>query len=94
MIRYCPKRCTVSLSIKDELLFDSLEDLKAHVLDRWQRIASYLGSSDPIRLDDIIIMEPYGDDPLIGLHNARKICVTRTAGPVYPFPLCIGVCGE
>ena len=94
MIRYRPRRATLSLSVKDELVFDSLEDLHAYVLDRWRRVAAFLGASDPIRPEEVVICEASGDDPIIGLRNVRMICVTRTAGVSYPVPHCIGFCGE
>ena len=94
MIRFRPKRRTLTLSLKDELIFEDLDAMLRHVLDHWGRVADFLGASRPIRPEDIIIGEPTGDDPLIGLRNVRTVSVTRTVDAVYTVPMCIGVCGE
>ena len=94
MIRYRPRRITPTASLKDEETFENMEELIKHVLVHWGRVADFLGASRPIQPEEIIISEPAGDDPLIGLRNVRTVSVTRTVDAVYPVPMCIGVCGE
>lgn len=83
MIRFAPVRSTLSASLKDELVFDSLPDLIRFVADRRRRLARYIGSSaicGSIVLDDLHL-----DDPRIGWRNVRRICVGS---------VCVGYCGE
>ena len=94
MIRFRPRRKTPTLSLKDELIFEDLDAMLRHVLDHWGRVADFLGASRPILPEEIIISDPTGDDPLIGLRNVRTVSVTRTVDAVYPVPMCIGICGE
>ena len=94
MIRFRPMRRTPTLSLKDELIFEDLDAMLRHVLDHWGRVADFLGASRPIMPEDIIISDPAGDDPLIGLRNVRTVSVTRLSGAAYSVPMCIGVCGE
>lgn len=94
MIRFRPMRRTPTLSLKEKLIFEDLDAMLRHVLDHWGRVADFLGASRPIMPEDIIISDPAGDDPLIGLRNVRTVSVTRTVDAVYPVPMCIGICGE
>ena len=93
MIRFCPRRVSLSLSLKDELLFESMDDLTHYVLDRWRRLSAYLDAADPIRPEEIVISDPVNFH-LIGLRNTRQVLVLRTVNTVYKKPLCIGYCGE
>ena len=94
MIRFRPKRRTPTASLKDELVFENMDEMLRHVLAHWGNIADALGAKRPIMPEDIIISEPTGDDPLICLRNVRTVSVTRLSGAAYSVPMCIGVCGE
>lgn len=94
MIRFRPRRHTLTLSLKDELIFESMDDMILFVFDRWRRIVSFMGSNDPFRIDEILISEIQGDDPRIGYKNVRRVCVSRMADESFKTPCCIGFCGE
>ena len=89
-----PKRKTPSLSLKDEQIFDSVDDLKLHIHKIWCKVSAYLGEFEPIHPDEIVISDIIGNDPIIGLKNVREVCVKRTTDIIYKDPLCIGYCGE
>ena len=94
MIKYRPRRRSVSLSLKEEILFDSMEDLIKHIHERWSHVVSFVGSHDPFRMDEILISDVQGDDPLTGYKNGRLIFVTRMSDSVCHKPFCVGYCGE
>lgn len=94
MIKYRPKMDNLKYSLRDEQIFDSMEDLIQYVFDGWRRVVSFMGSREPFRSDEIMISEIQGDDPRIGYKNVRLVCVSRMADIVYKSPRCIGYCGE
>ena len=94
MIRYRPNLKTVSLSLKEELIFDSMEEMKDHILDRWQRISAFLGAREPISREDILIGEAEKEILPTGWQTIREVYITRMTDVIYDRPKCIGFCGE
>lgn len=84
MIKYRPQRFSLSASVKDEQLFDTLDQMKLFILNTSGRIALYIGKK-PFLPDDILIGDITGDDPVVGWKNVRPVCLKNT---------CIGYCGE
>ena len=84
MIRYRPLRQTLTASLKDEQIYDTLEAMTQDVFEHWRLIFSYIGA-DPLRPDQLVISSCSEDDPLIGWKNVRNVFVKNT---------CIGFCGE
>lgn len=94
MIKYRPQRGSLSLSLKEERIFDTVDDMKQHVFDEWRRACDFLGGKPPFTMDDIVIGEIIGDDSRIGWKNVRHVCIRRLLGELYRAPQCIGWCGE
>ena len=93
MIRYRPNVNPISLSVRSELCFDSYEDLLSYLFVSWSRVLTYMGSSRPLRPDEIQIRDFHGYDPA-GYKNARLVCISRMTDRTYKAPQCIGFCGE
>ena len=87
MIRFRPARPSVTASLKDEHVFDTMEEMKDHIYSVWSRFYAYVGAAAPLRPDEILIGEARGDDALTGYRNVRQICISRA-------DRCIGYCGE
>lgn len=94
MIRYRPNVKPVSLSVRSEQCFDSLDDLLLHLFHSWNSVLSYMGSSRPLLPEEILICDAHGDEPATGYKNVRRVCVTRMMDQTYKTPQCIGFCGE
>ena len=94
MIKYRPERSSISLSLKEEKLFDNMDDLRQFVYEHWRNVVSYMGANDAFKPDEIIIEDNIGDDPITGYRNVRRVCVKRLLNAVYQTPRCIGYCGE
>ena len=84
MIRYLPMRQTPSASVKDEQIFDTLDQMKLYILDYMGRIARYIGH-DPFLPGDIVFQDASEYDIVFGIKHARS---------VYLKTMCIGFCGE
>ena len=93
MIRFRPNVTPVSLSVRSEQCFESLDDLLLHLFHSWNSVLFYMGASRPLRPEEILVCDAHGDDPA-GYKNVRRICVTRLADHVFAIPQCIGYCGE
>ncbi len=84
MIKYIPIRFTLSASVKDEQIFDTLDQMKLFLLNTAGRIALYIGKM-PYIPDDITICESSGDDPYTGLRNVHPVLLKNN---------CVGYYGE
>jgi hypothetical protein len=94
MIRYLPKCRYLSLSLRSEVTFETMEELIHFVYTNWSRVVSFMGAAEPFRKEEIIIGENLGDDARIGYKNVRQILVRRMKDNIYSAPMCIGYCGE
>ena len=81
MIKYSPVRETLSASIKEEQVFDTVEEMKQYIFDWWSRIIV----RKPLKPDDIRIEESGWNDFRIGYTNRRTVFIRQSA---------IGFCGE
>ena len=94
MIRYIPRRSTVKASIRDEEIFDSVEDMISHLFDHFSRVSDYLQSDRQFNRDDIII-DNSTDDPYYSvLDYPGTVFIKRITNTTYPVPYCIGFFGE
>ena len=89
MIKYRPNRNTLSLSIKEEQIFDTMEDLLHFVYEHLKRVFAFIESEEPVFPEQIIVGDEGHDEPLIGWKNVRSISVIR-----FSSPRTIGYCGE
>lgn len=85
MIKFRPQWQPLSRSIKEEKIFDSMEDMKQYVFDCCQHFFSYVGNRSPFAIEDIEISEIIGNDDRTGWKNVRRIIVKDRG---------IGFCGE
>lgn len=94
MVRFRPACRPPSLSLKNEHVFETHEDMIRFLFESWSRVVSFMGAAEPFRQEEILITEARDDDPLLGYKNLRRVCVTRMADKIYKTPQCIGFCGE
>ena len=94
MIRYRPNIQNIKYSLRDEQVFDSVEDMLQYVFENWSRIVSYMGARNPFRMDEIIISELGQANTLTGWKDEHMILVKRMKDNIFPLPICIGYCGE
>ena len=85
MIKFRPQWHPLSRSIKEEKVFDNMEDMKQYVFDRCQHFFSYVGNLSHFTIEDIEISEIIGNDDRTGWKNVRRIVVKDRR---------IGFCGE
>ena len=90
MIRYRPHRSTISASLKDEQIFDSVEEMLSYVFDAWSRVVLFLGAEIPPSQDEILIGEDGCHNPLVGYVDEHKVFVPRLTDKLHRVPLCIG----
>lgn len=90
MIRYRPHRRTLSASLKDELIFDSVDEMLSHVFNAWSRVVLFMGAQNPPTMDEIRIDESGRQNPMTGYMDEHKVFVTRMTDKVHSAPLCIG----
>jgi len=58
MIRYRPRRANLSAEVKDEQIFESLNEMFGYLFDHWNRIFSFIGSY-PVNRSDILLDANY-----------------------------------
>ena len=92
MIRYRPNHSTLNASIKDEELFDSLDDMISFIHASWSRSVAYMGAKEPFRPDEIIINGFGKFNPMTGYKSEHRVLVRRMTDDVYDVPMCIGFC--
>lgn len=89
MIKFRPERASLSMSIKEEQIFASMEEMVNHVYERCKLVVDYIGSCEPLHTHDIIVGTPCGSDARIGWDNVRTIFVRRNSNLII-----VGYCGE
>lgn len=90
MIRYRPYRVTLSASIKDEQIFDTMEDLLSYVVDYWGRVIRFMGGKNPLEPGEIFIGDAGRRNPLTGYKNEHMVFASRMTDTAQRVPLCIG----
>ena len=85
MIRYRPSRSSLSASLKEELIFSSLDEVLQHVFNKCVSFSVFVGSPPP-SFSDLAVVSLSGNNRLTGYQNERMITLRN----VY----CIGYCGE
>ena len=94
MIKYRPNLIPLKQSLREEAVFDSMDDMIRFVHEGWSKVVSFMGARKPFGLDEIIIDAMASKNQLTGWENERKILVTRMTDSIYAEPVCIGFCGE
>ena len=85
MIRYRPVRNSISLSLKEEQVFQTVSDMLQYVFGRCVSYALYVGSRPP-SFGDLAVVPMPGDDPATGYRNECMVTLRRVH--------CVGYCGE
>ena len=78
MIVYRPKRKTLSASAKEELFFETIDDMILHLFHLYRRVSNYIGAVQPFMADDIIL-------------DGNLVKIRRLSGTVYNTPHCVGL---
>lgn len=94
MIGYRPKRETIAQSMKESISFETMEELRKFVQERWARVCRYMDSDVPFSEDEVVIGDAICDDSRNGWKNLRKVSVMRIGKIPLDNPLQIGWCGE
>ena len=82
MIKFIPKRETVSLSLKEEIAFCSVKELIEYIVDKCSKMIRYIGRDNYIEADSVIISNNLGYDMITGLNNVHNISVNYN-GKIY-----------
>ena len=90
MIRFRPHRSTLSASLKDEMLFDSVEEMISYVFDLWCRTALFIGAHHPPSRDEIFISEDGRRNPLVGYMEENRVLIPSLSGRMFRVPICVG----
>lgn len=92
MIRYRPHRPTLAASLKDEEIFETLDEMLYYVFEVWSRVVSYMGAEEPFCQDEIMINGCGRSNPMTGYRSEHKIMVSRMTDKIRTVPICIGYC--
>lgn len=85
MIKYRPHRETLDEAMKEEKIFNSIEDMYNHIVSEWN-------SGNLFSKDDLIISDDLGKDERIDWKETRYVCTKRMGDEIYDVPQCIGMC--
>lgn len=94
MIRYRPNMDNIKYSLREEQIFDTVDDMLLYVFDHWSRVVSFMGARKPFRMEEIIISDLGRENALTGWKDEHMILVHRMKDNIFPLPICIGYCGE
>ena len=92
MIRYRPIRNTLTASLKDEELFNTVGEMLSSVHDSWRRVVLFMGSHRPFRAEEMVICGAGRPNPMTGYKDEHRILVSRMADQEFSAPVCIGYC--
>lgn len=92
MIRYRPVRYSLTASLKDEELYETVGEMLACVFDSWQRIVLFMGSTRPFRAEEMMICGAGRPNPMTGYKDEHRILVRRMTDRDSHKPICIGYC--
>ena len=84
MIKYIPIRGSISSSVKEELTFQTTEEMLGFLFERFARAYKYVGSRS-LDKSEITFGNDNGSDNLVGWVNVRNVYIRN---------ICIGYCGE
>ncbi len=95
MIIFRPHRRTLDEAMAEAKEFDSVEEMKKHIVKLWNE--GWSGSKELFTADDIVINEKSAvNDDRIGWEDSMHVCVKRMGDEdymkKYGTPQCIGMC--
>ena len=86
MIKYRPHRGSLDESMKEEKIFNTIDEMKDHIISEWKM------GEVPFSKEDIIIDDDHGKNRRIPWKETRYVCVKRMGKIIYDTPQCIGMC--
>jgi len=84
-INYRPVRMSISWELKDSRVFDSIEEMKAYIVNEKNKFYHYIGSKKVCRLVDVKLEKPCDYDRFTGWKNCFDIVLNGET---------VGHCGE
>ena len=90
MIIYRPHRGGLAESLAEAQIFNTVEEMKQHIVEHWSRTFNVA----PFSVDDIVIdfEQPGVNDNRCGWKDARYVCTKKMFNEIYACPQCIGMC--
>lgn len=89
MIIYRPHRGRLHDAMAEAKEFDSIEDMKNHIVEDWRGYVSF---------EDIVLSDEVHEDNRVGWHDVHYVCTKRMGDrdyiAIYNCPQCIGMCSE
>ena len=83
-INYRPVRISLSWEMKDMLVFDSIDEMKSHIVEEQNKFNRFVGKGETFGADDVEI-KSVGHDKRIGWKNCCEIVMNGRT---------VGYCGE
>lgn len=95
MIIFRPHRATLAEAMAEAKEFNSVEEMKAHIVEEWHR--GWMGEKELFTAEDIVINEDsVVNDERNGWEDTKYVCVKRIGAEdyieKYGCPQCIGMC--
>lgn len=86
MIKYRPHRGSLTDAMKEEMKFNSVDEMFRYIVEKWNKNI-YI-----FEVEDLILSEDKGKDERIDWKETRHICTKRMGENIYNTPQCIGMC--
>lgn len=94
MIKYRPNMDILKYSLREEEIFDTVDDMLLFVFEHWRRVVAFMGAKEPFRPDEITIGSAGTENRLTGWKEEHMVFVRRMTDRVFSNPMCIGFCGK
>lgn len=86
MIKYRPHRGMLSESMKDEMEFDTMDQMYDYLSEYWNYWDKIF------EREDLSVTKDFGRDKRINWKELRYVCTKRFGKDRYDIPQCIGYC--
>lgn len=86
MVKYRPHKGMLTESTKDEMEFDTIDQMYDYILEYWNYYGSILDRVD------LSITRDFGRDDRTDWKELRYVCTNRFGESKYDIPHCIGYC--
>lgn len=86
MIKHRPHRGMLSESMKDEMEFDTIDQMYDYLLEYWNYWDKIF------EREDLSVTKDFGRDERINWKELRYVCTKRFGKVIYDVPQCIGYC--
>lgn len=86
MIKYRPNKCILIESTKDEMEFDTIDQMYDYLLEYW----NYFDKN--FEREDLSVTKDFVRDERINWKELWYVCTKRFGKDIYDAPQCIGYC--